>query len=91
MYGVGLTRAASLRMLSTARLAPMAQHFYTPPRFIRAPVVSLQSLMASRISNLAFTFDHFLMLEAGGELESSYEDIMQLILKGESITMQSIR
>lgn len=91
MYGVGFTRAASLRMMSTHRFTPMAQHFYKPPSYIRTPVVSLTSLAASRIANLAFSFDHFLVQENGGDLESSYEEIMQALMNTESITMQSIK
>lgn len=75
MYGLGLSRALGARAIASHRFSNCPQLTYKAPTFRQMPV-TLQPVLATRLLNLAFTWDHNLMEDMCGEMDTGDDEVI---------------
>ena len=73
MYGLGLSRALGARAMASYRFSNCPQLTYKAPMCI--PSVSM-TMQPTRLFNLAFTWDHYLMEDISGELDTGEDEVL---------------
>lgn len=78
MYGLGFSRAIASRAMTSYRFSSVSYQPYKAPAFRPMSSLTLQPVAVSRLCNLAYTWDHFLLEELSGEIENTDDEILSV-------------